>query len=85
MLTGVQIRSARGALRWSSEDLSLRCGVASRTIKRFEAHDGVPPSRSSTLMDIRAALEAAGIEFVGTPDDGPGIRLRKPLTGGQPV
>ena len=45
---------------------------------RLEQHDGVPPSRSSTLMDIRAALEAAGIEFVGTPDDGPGIRLRPP-------
>ncbi|MFZ3008392.1 MAG: hypothetical protein WA047_19680 [Phenylobacterium sp.] len=49
---------------------------------RLEQHDGVPPSRSSTLMDIRAALEAAGIEFVGNPDDGPGIRLRKPLPGG---
>ena len=33
-------------------------------------------------MDIRATLEAAGIEFVGTPDDGPGIRLRKPVQGG---
>lgn len=36
-------------------------------------------------MDIRAALEAAGIEFVGTPDDGPGIRLRAPLQGRPPA
>lgn len=85
MLTGLQIRSARGALRWSSEELAARCGVASRTIKRLEQFDGVPPSRSSTLMDIRAALEAAGIEFVGTPDDGPGIRFRKPQQGGEAV
>lgn len=77
LITGSQIRAARSALRWSSEDLAERCGVASRTIKRLEAHDGVPPSRSSTLMDISAALEAAGIEFVGSPDDGPGIRLRR--------
>ncbi len=39
---------------------------------RLEAHDGVPPSRSSSLSAIEAAFEAAGIEFIGTPDDGPG-------------
>lgn len=43
---------------------------------RFEQHDGIPPSRSSTLMDIRAAFEAAGIEFIGSPHDAPGIRFR---------
>lgn len=78
MLSGSQIRAARGALRWSTDDLAAKCGVASRTIKRLEAHEGVPPSRSSTLMDIQAALEAAGIEFIGTPEDGPGIRLHAP-------
>ncbi len=56
--------------------LARKCSLGIQTVKRLEQHDGVPPSRSSTLMDIRAALEAAGIEFVGTPDDGPGIRLR---------
>jgi hypothetical protein len=50
--------------------------VASRTIVRLEQFDGIPPSRSSTLVDIRRAFEAAGIEFIGAPDDGPGIRLR---------
>jgi hypothetical protein len=29
------------------------------------------------MVDVKAALEAAGIEFVGTPDDRPGIRLGK--------
>ncbi len=42
---------------------------------RFEAVDTVPPSRSSTLLDIQGALEAAGIEFIGSPTDRPGIRL----------
>ena len=78
MITGAQIRSARGALRWTAAQLAVHAGVGIQTVMRLEAHDGVPPSRSSTLMDIRAALEAAGIEFVGTPDDGPGIRLRAP-------
>ena len=38
--------------------------------------DSVPPSNVSTLLDVKAALETAGIEFIGTPDDSPGIRLR---------
>jgi hypothetical protein len=29
------------------------------------------------LAEIRRVLEAAGIEFIGTPEDGPGIRLRR--------
>jgi len=77
LITSAQIRSARAALKWSASDLGKRSGISVPTIQRLEQHDGVPPSRSSTLMDIRAALEAAGIEFVGTPDDGPGIRLRR--------
>jgi transcriptional regulator with XRE-family HTH domain len=77
MITGVQIRAARSALRWSAADLAAEAKVAKKTIARFEEVDGVPPSRSSTLLDVQHALEAAGIEFIGTPDDGPGIRLRR--------
>ncbi len=78
MLTGGQIRAARAFLRWSSLDLAQNAGVGIQTIKRFEATDGVPPSRSSTLMDVQAALEKAGIEFIGSHDDSPGIRIRMP-------
>jgi predicted transcriptional regulator len=76
MLTGFQIRAARAGLRITAKELARRAGVSLPTIQRFETVDGVPPSRSSTLLDVKAALEAAGIEFTGTPDDGPGIRLR---------
>jgi transcriptional regulator with XRE-family HTH domain len=76
MITAAQIRSARAALRWSAAELATRAGVGLQTIKRFEAADGVPPSRSSTLLDVRTALEAAGIEFIGTPDHNPGIRVK---------
>ena len=78
MITGAQIRAARNALRWTSEKLAERAGVTGRTIKRFEAADDVPPSRSSTLNDVKLALEAAGIEFIGSPTDRPGIRLSVP-------
>jgi len=75
MITGAQIRSARNALRWTTEQLAKRAGVTARTIKRFEAEDDVPPSRSSTLLEVKTALEAAGIEFIGSPTDRPGIRF----------
>ena len=75
MITGLQIRLARTALRWSVKDLADRSGVSVPTIKRFEVSDGIPPSRSSTLHEVRTTLEAAGVEFIGTPDDRPGVRL----------
>ena len=76
MITGVQIRSARVALRWTAADLAAVARVGIQTVKRIEAHDGIPPSRSSSIAALKAAFEAAGIEFIGAPDDGPGIRLR---------
>ncbi len=75
MLTGAQIRSARAALKWSAQDLADKAGVAAKTIIRFEAADGIPPSRSATLLAVKAALEGAGIEFIGWPTDRPGIRF----------
>ena len=81
MITGAQIRAARAALRWSSEELAHRSGLAPRTIKRFEQVDTIPPSRSSNLQEVKKALETAGIEFVGAPEDGPGIRIRRSADG----
>jgi ribosome-binding protein aMBF1 (putative translation factor) len=78
MITGTQIRSARAALRWSVQELADRAGISIQTIKRFEVVDGIPASRSATLLEIKAALESAGIEFIGTPSDRPGIRFALP-------
>lgn len=75
MITGAQIRAARAFLKWTTEDLAARSGVASRTIKRFEAENGIPQGRTSTLSDLQSALESGGIEFFGLPNEGPGVRL----------
>jgi transcriptional regulator with XRE-family HTH domain len=83
MVTGSQIRSARAALRWSVEELANRSGVGARTIKRFETSDGIPASRSQTLLELKATFETAGIEFIGTPTDRPGIRFALPLKSGK--
>jgi ribosome-binding protein aMBF1 (putative translation factor) len=79
MLIGVQIRAARSALNWSAETLAQKVNIATKTVRRIENAEGVPQTTAATLLAIQSALEAAGIEFIGTPDDGPGIRIhRKP-------
>jgi len=79
MISGLHIRAARALLRWSSGDLAEASEVGIATIKRYELTDGVPSGNTHTLGAIQAALEAAGIEFIGTAEDGPGVRL-KPKT-----
>jgi ribosome-binding protein aMBF1 (putative translation factor) len=78
MLTGAQIRAARAALGWSAQDLAFKASVATKTIMRLESVDGIPQSRTGTLLDIKAVLESAGIEFIGSPTDRPGIRFVLP-------
>jgi len=77
-ITGFQIRAARHGLKISAEKLSELSGVSARTIKRMETENDVPKSTVPNLNAIQAALETAGIEFIGTPDDRPGIRINTP-------
>lgn len=78
MLISAQIRSARAALDWTAADLGKAAGIAARTVLRVEAEPDIPQTTTGTLSKIKTALEAAGIEFIGTPTDGPGIRIRRP-------
>ena len=77
MLVSQQIRAARHALRWTVSKLAETSGVSVSTIKRLEAGDGIPNMSAPKLASIKSALEVAGIEFIGSPDDRPGIRLGK--------
>ncbi len=63
-------------LRWSANDLSDKSGVGISTVKRLEVMDGVPAINISTMVAIQSALENAGVEFIGSPDDRPGVRLK---------
>ena len=76
MITGAQVRSARGALSISADDLATLSGVSRRSIITIETVDGVPAVSATTAAKVRAALEAQGIEFVTTPDGSPGIVIR---------
>ena len=75
MITSDQIRAARAMLRWSGKDLAEKTGLGFSTLMRLESLEGVPRTHAKTLEAIERAFQDAGIEFIGTSDDGPGVRL----------
>ena len=79
MITGAQVRAAKAFLGWPGSILADRAGVAISTIRRVEACNGVLETASvKVLQAIQSALEAGGVEFIGTPEDRPGVRLNIP-------
>ena len=75
MITSSQIRAARALLRWSGKDLAEKSGIGFSTIMKMESDVGVPNSNFKTFEAIKKAFEDEGVEFIGTPDDRPGVRL----------
>lgn len=76
MITSDQIRAARALLRWSGKDLAQKSGLGFSTLMRLEVLDGVPGAQAKTLEIIQSVFEKAGIEFIGTPESGAGVRWR---------
>ncbi len=66
---------ARAALQWTLEGLASRAGVHRNTISNIET--GKFKGDFESLLAIRAALEAGGVEFIAENGGGPGVRLRK--------
>jgi len=75
-ITSEQIRAARAIIRLTVAELSSISGVGVATIKRMEAAPGLPSTHVKTLSQIKSTLEKLGIEFIGTPEDSPGVRLK---------
>ena len=78
MITSEQIRAARQLIRITADQLAILSGVGVATIRRFELMTGVPSGNARSVEALQDALEKEGIEFIGTPDDRPGVRLNKP-------
>lgn len=73
MISARQIRAARALLGWSQQQLADRAVVSVTAVKRLEAGIGDP--RMSTVQAIKAALEAAGVEFIpASGGKGSGVR-----------
>jgi transcriptional regulator with XRE-family HTH domain len=76
LITSDQIRAARALLKWSGKDLAKNSGVGFSTLMRLEVEEGVPSAQSKTLQAIQKTFEKAGVEFIGTPDQGAGVRWK---------
>lgn len=72
-LLPTQSRMARAALGLGVRELAKLASVSPDTIARLERGDDLRPA---TVAAIRAALEAAGVQFISENGGGPGVRLR---------
>ena len=77
MITSDQIRAARGMLNWSRKDLAEQSSLSFASMMRLESFEGVPSSNFKTLEAIKTTFEKAGVEFIGTPEEGAGVRWKK--------
>jgi len=76
LITSGQIRAARSLIKWTGKELAEASGVAFSTLMRLESGEGVPAAQAKTLDAIEKAFEKAGVEFIGTPEEGAGVRWR---------
>ena len=74
-MTPEQCKMARAGLGLGVRELADMAKVSTNTITRFE---GGEPLKERTVDAMRAALEAAGVEF--TNGDAPGVRLKSRLS-----
>ena len=76
MITSGQIKAARALLGMTATKLAELSGVAYTTVVRMESSEGIPSGQVKTLDSVQKALEEAGIEFLGSPEDGAGVRWK---------
>lgn len=62
-------------LALSQADLAKLAGMSTTGLNNIEKGKADP--KTSTLQAIRHALESAGVIFIDSNGDGPGVRLRK--------
>ena len=79
MITSGQIKAARALVGITATRLAELSGVAYTTVVRMESSDGIPSGQVKTLDALQKALEEAGIEFIGSPEEGAGVRWRSKI------
>lgn len=80
MISAAQLRAARALLGIDQRTLASMSGVSLPTIQRMEGSQGHVRGTVSTLTRIVAALDAAGLELIGSEQPsqgrGRGVRLK---------
>jgi hypothetical protein len=76
MVSGLQIRAARGFLCWDRHELATKAAIPVFNIERIESEDSITgrSELASFVPAIQQVFEAAGIEFT-SDDHVPGVRL----------
>jgi transcriptional regulator with XRE-family HTH domain len=74
-ITGRQIAAARTLLGMVQAELASRSAISVPTLKRMEGSEGHAAGLANNVTAVRAALEAAGVEFTNGAQ--PGVRMRK--------
>lgn len=76
MISGVQIRMARAALKWGVRELAEKANVTPNTVSRFE--NGSSPNMA-TVKALSEVLEGAGVTFIKDNEQslegGAGVRI----------
>jgi hypothetical protein len=57
-------------------EMAKLAGIGFTTMVRLESSDGVPAGNVKTLTSVKSAIEKAGIEFLGSPEEGAGVRWK---------
>jgi transcriptional regulator with XRE-family HTH domain len=66
LVSGAQIRAARGVLKWSIAELEAKSGISSMTLKRMEGVDVVPSARIENIQAVYDAFMSTGrVRFEG--------------------
>ena len=73
-MNATQCKMARAATGLGVRDLAIAADVSPNTIARLERGETIRPA---TIDSIRAALEAAGVEFIAENGGGPGVRTKR--------
>ena len=76
MITSGQIKAARALIGMTASKLAELSGVAYTTVVRMESASGIPSGQVKTLDALQKVLEEQGIEFIGTPENGAGVRWK---------
>ncbi|MFI0848662.1 helix-turn-helix domain-containing protein [Mesorhizobium sp. IMUNJ 23232] len=73
-MNATQCKMARAATGLGVRELAALAEVSPNTVARLERGEEM---RAATIAAIRAALEAAGVEFIPENGGGAGVRLAK--------
>lgn len=76
-VTGRQLAAARTLVGKTQSEIAQTSGISIPTLKRMEASDGLVAGIPNNIKAVMAALEAAGVTFIASNGEGPGVRLRR--------